>query len=73
MLNKLPRLTINQVPHSRPVEPQEMNEKDLLIVQGIAFFLLIASSIISLNLDDYSSWAMNLILAMMVVSAGNVS
>ena len=50
-----------------------MNEKDLLIVQGIAFFLLIASSIISLNLDDYSSWAMNLILAMMVVSAGNVS
>ena len=50
-----------------------MNEKNLYIVQGIAFFLLITSSLISLNLDDYSNWAINLILAMMVVSAGNVS
>ena len=50
-----------------------MNEKDLLKVQGIAFFLLTASSLISLNLDDYSGWAINLVLAMMVVSAGNVS
>ena len=52
---------------------KKMSEKDLFILQGIAFFILIISSMISLNLDDYSSWAINLILALMIISAGNIS
>jgi len=50
-----------------------MHEKYLFLLQGTAFFLLATSSIISLRIDDFSGWAINLILALMVISAGNLS
>lgn len=42
------------------------------LLQGLSFFLLIISAIISLKLNDYSSWAINMCLAFMVLSAGNI-
>lgn len=51
----------------------KMNEKALMGIQGLAFFLFMIASIISLRLEDYSSWALNLSLALMILSAGNVS
>jgi len=50
-----------------------MNEKALIGLQGLAFFLFMISSLISLYLDDYSSWAINLTLALMILSAGNTA
>jgi len=38
----------------------------------MAFFLLAISAVLSLSQDDYSSWALNLTLAFMILSAGNV-
>ena len=50
-----------------------MPEEKLLLLQGLAFLLLSASAIISLLQKDYSTWAINTTLAMMILSAGNVS
>jgi hypothetical protein len=52
-------------------EEYKMQEKGLLRLRGIAFFLLTASSLISLKLGDYSIWAISLVLALMVLSAGS--
>ena len=49
-----------------------MPEDKLLLLQGLAFLLLSASAILSLLQDDYSTWALNTTLAMMILSAGNI-
>lgn len=50
-----------------------MSKDKLLLLQGLAFLLLSASAILSLLQDDYSTWAINTTLAMMILSAGNIS
>jgi hypothetical protein len=50
-----------------------MSEDKLLLLQGLAFLLLSASAILSLLQKDYSTWAINTTLAMMILSAGNIS
>ena len=50
-----------------------MSEDKLLLLQGLAFLLLTASAILSLIQKDYSTWAINTTLAMMILSAGNIS
>ena len=50
-----------------------MSNNQLLTLQGLAFFLLIASAILSFIQDDYANWALNMCLAFMILSAGPVS
>jgi hypothetical protein len=43
------------------------------LLQGLSFFLLIISAMLSLRQNDYSGWAINICLAFMVLSAESLS
>ena len=60
-------------PNQKRRTPTKMIYEKTQLLQGLSFFLLIISAIISLRLNDYSSWAINMCLAFMVLSAGNLS
>ena len=50
-----------------------MLEDKTILLQGLSFLLLSISAILALIENDYATWSINMVLAFMVLSAGNVS